>query len=57
MGIVRNILCTYGVVSKQHEANKKNQNPYKRRIQEIKGTKRTVIDCSSALSWSWLLCM
>ena len=57
MGSVRKLICAYGVVSKQYEAHKHNQNPAERSIQEIKGTNFTVINRSGAPSWSWILCM
>ena len=43
--------------SKQSEAEKHNQNPVERRIQDIKDTTRNIIDLSGAPIWSWLLYM
>ena len=57
MGIVRKLLHAYGVGSKKYESYKHNQNPDERLIKEIKGTASTVLDCSGAQIWSWLLCM
>ena len=50
MGSVRKLSRVYGVGSKQYEAQKQNQNPSERRIQEIKVTTRTVLDRSDAPS-------
>ena len=57
MGSVHNLLRAYGVGSKQFEAHKQNQNPDERRIQEIKGITRNVLDCSGKPIWSWILCI
>ena len=51
MGSVRKIIHAYGVGIKKYENNKKNKNPDNCLIQEIKGTTRTVIDCSGSPSW------
>ena len=51
------LFYAYGVGSKQYEAHKQNQNPSERRIQEVRGTTRIVLDCSGAPKWSWILCM
>ena len=57
MGSLRKLLSAYGVRSKQSEAHKHNQNPAECRIQVIKGTNFTILNCYDAPSWSWLLCM
>ena len=54
---MQKLIRAYGVGSKQHEPHKQNQNPAERRIQDIKGTTRTVLDFFGAPIWSWLLCM
>ena len=57
MGSVYKLLNAYKVGSKQSEAQKYNQNPAERRIQDIKGNTLTVLDHSVSQSWSWILCM
>ena len=57
MWSVRKLLCAYGVVSNKYESHKQNQNPAERRIQDIKGTSLTALDCSETPIWSYILCM
>ena len=57
MGSVHKILHAYGLGRKKSEDQKHNKTHAERRIQEIKGTTRTILDCSEAPSWYWLLCM
>ena len=50
MGSVHKILHAYGLGRKKSEDQKHNKTHAERRIQEIKGTTRTVLDCSEAPS-------
>ena len=45
VGSVLKLLCAYGVGRRQYEFHKQNHNPAERRVQEIKVTTRTVLDC------------
>ena len=51
MGSVLKLLHAYGVGSKEYEAQKQNQIPDERCIQDIKGTTFTVLDCYGAPIW------
>ena len=57
MGGVLKLIHAYGLGRNQSDAHKQNQNPEERRIQEIKGTSRNVLDHSDTPSWSWIICM
>ena len=57
MGSVRKLLRAYEVGRKKSESHNHNQKPDKCRIQDIKGTTCTVLDCYGEPRWYWLLCI
>jgi hypothetical protein len=54
---VQYILCTLCIKSWQSEPHQQQQNPAERRYQTIKCTANRVLDRSSALDYTWLLCL
>jgi hypothetical protein len=54
---VRDILCTYGISSWQSEPYHQHQNPAKRCYHTVKCMCNTILDCTGAPAYCWLLCL
>jgi hypothetical protein len=54
---VRDILCTYGISSWQSEPYHQHQNPAEWCYQMVKCMCNTILDCTGALAYCWLLCL
>jgi hypothetical protein len=54
---VRDILCTYGISSWQSEPYHQHQNPAEWCYQTVKHMCNTILNCTGAPAYCWLLCL
>ena len=54
---VQDILRAYGIASWQSEPNQQHQNPAERHYQIVKRFTNTILNCTAAPEFAWLLCV